>query len=412
MKVSFGIIGGSISGLATAISLRSKGFEVRVFERSKTILQGRGAGIGVSSEVLAQATGNKLLDKSIPHLPTITRSFLTKDLLNPTQTKLLIKNQPFSMIALNWQHIYTQLLSKLPQEFYHLGEPVKAISQGHAEVHLETDKAAYKFDYVIGADGINSSLRAHLFPNVKPHYADYIGWRGVCDDTSHITKTDFNQHAALYCFKGGHLVVYKIPAFDYAATGKEAVNWVLYEHRPGIAAQELLVDKNGTQRNFSIAPGMLSSETIEHIKAFANEKLPSNIATIISATKTPFAQGIYDLVVPNHVHGNFILLGDAAASLRPHVATGVVKALEGAMGLAQALDVSAEKRTDSLEVWNEAQKKKTQSLMELSKRFGDALVTASPDWTKMDESTTPQWWADLMQGKTWYATTGKPSFPR
>lgn len=405
MKGSIGIIGGSIAGLTTAISLLNRGFNVEVFERSSKTLQGRGAGIGVSKDMLEQAIKANLLNSSIPQLPTLTRSFVTKDPTSPRQERTLIDKQPFSMIALNWQHIYTQLQSKFPQEFYHPGEPVKSVSQDNESARLETDQRTYYFDYVIGADGLNSKLRSNLFPQVTPDYANYIGWRGVCDDPLCTETTYFDSHGAIHLFTGGHIVLYKIPALDYAETGKTVINWVLYEYRPDVLPQELLVDKNGIQRSFSIPPGMLSMAQTDHINDLAVEKLPPEIAAIIRATPLPFAQAIYDLAVPEHVQGRFILLGDAAASLRPHVAAGAVKAIEGAIELAQALDVPVDDQSTSLNGWNELQKKKTQSLKNLTERFGEALVTASPDWSTMTPVTAQQWWESLMKGKAWYATS-------
>lgn len=35
----------------------------------------------------------------------------------------------------------------------------------------------------------------------------------------------------------------------------------------------------------------------------------------------------------------------------------------------------------------------------------DALVTRPPNWDAMNQQLTDQWWAEVMQGKSWYATS-------
>ena len=46
------IIGGSVGGLLAAGMLRGRGWETALFERSNNVLDGRGAGIGVTEELL------------------------------------------------------------------------------------------------------------------------------------------------------------------------------------------------------------------------------------------------------------------------------------------------------------------------------------------------------------------------
>src|SRR4051794_3122544 len=53
------VIGGSIGGLTAALLLRDAGWEVDVFERSGTLLEGRGGGI-----VLHPATARYLVERA------------------------------------------------------------------------------------------------------------------------------------------------------------------------------------------------------------------------------------------------------------------------------------------------------------------------------------------------------------
>ena len=40
-----------------------------------------------------------------------------------------------------------------------------------------------------------------------------------------------------------------------------------------------------------------------------------------------------------------------------------------------------------------------------AKTMGMALVTNPPNWDSMNQKSTDSWWALIMQGKTWYATS-------
>ena len=66
MKI--GIVGGSIAGCFAAILLQKEGYDVTVFERSKTELVGRGGGVGTTSALLKQLQKEGILPEEFPLL--------------------------------------------------------------------------------------------------------------------------------------------------------------------------------------------------------------------------------------------------------------------------------------------------------------------------------------------------------
>jgi 2-polyprenyl-6-methoxyphenol hydroxylase-like FAD-dependent oxidoreductase len=63
-----GIVGGSITGCATAIALVSAGHRVEVFERSRGHLRDHGAGIGTPPSVIAAFHARGMIDAAMPVL--------------------------------------------------------------------------------------------------------------------------------------------------------------------------------------------------------------------------------------------------------------------------------------------------------------------------------------------------------
>lgn len=398
MNTNIGIIGGSIAALSAAIELKRKGFTVTMFERNKDTFESRGAAIVLNKSIFEQKIKHDLLSSSLPHLNIDRRSFYTMDSNYIGHKKPLILNIHFPMVAIQWGHLYLGLKSQVKDDSYHAGEQVIAVSQDQSAAYLKTNQKEYTFDYVIGADGVNSCLRDLMFPHLKPEYAGYTGWRGICEDQNLVNEIESGD-VAYFLYQGGHIVLYKIPAADYQTTNRSVINWVLYEYDPSASSSKTLVDKNGKRCVFSIPPNMLSEKQVKHVYELAQANLPAPIANIVGASHMPFAQAIYDLIAPSQVQNRCILLGDAAAILRPHASSGALKAIEGALALSCALDVPDEMRAASLAAWNKAQVKKANDLLNLAKSFGDIFVTSSVDWTTMDEASTMRLWQKLMKNQ-------------
>ena len=56
-------------------------------------------------------------------------------------------------------------------------------------------------------------------------------------------------------------------------------------------------------------------------------------------------------------------------------------------------------------MWKEAQQALLSADVQKAKNMGDALVTRPPSWGAMNQQSTDQWWAEVMQGKSWYVTS-------
>jgi 2,6-dihydroxypyridine 3-monooxygenase len=118
-------------------------------------------------------------------------------------------------------------------------------------------------------------------------------------------------------------------------------------------------------------------------------------------TSAPFVQAIVDLDSETLVTSNIALIGDAAAVLRPHAASGAVKAIDNALSLAKALQ-STSSISDDLKNWQQQELPKLRQQVTLSKTLGEGLVTSAPIWNDMSETEMNQWWQAMLEGKNWY----------
>ena len=62
---------------------------------------------------------------------------------------------------------------------------------------------------LIGADGIWSSVRNHLFPDVQPQFSGLIAWRGTLDATA-LPREYTSPRVQLWMGPNAHLVAYPI----------------------------------------------------------------------------------------------------------------------------------------------------------------------------------------------------------
>lgn len=154
----------------------------------------------------------------------------------------------------------------------------------------------------------------------------------------------------------------------------------------------------------SLPPGSLTTDHISHLRTLAKAVLPASIAEIICETETPFLQAIFDTPAVTPLYNRICLIGDAAAVLRPHSASGVVKALTDGISLAKAFSVKETTEIrEALNQWSMQQVIALHKQVTLSQSMGSAMVSHTPEWDKMTPELMTDWWKDVMAGNTWYA---------
>ncbi len=351
MKVA--VVGGSIGGLTTALVLRDAGHDVSVYERLPTVLEGRGAGIVLQPDTVRWFE---------------TRSAKSVDDVSTSATRLrylgagdeVVYEEPGSYRFTSWNTIYQPLLDDLGMARYHLGEHFVGLDQDADGVDLRfASGRRERVDLAVFADGIGSTARRRLLPDVEPSYAGYIGWRGTVPESEVSPGTlELLLDALSYTVTAdSHMNIYPIPgAHGELTPGQRRINYVWYRNvAAGPALDELLTDRRGSTSPVSLQPGMVQDRFVDELRTAAREQLPPAAVELVERTKEPFIQVVLDILVPRMAFGRAVLVGDAAFSARPHAAAGTAKAAADAWALGAALQQAGDDVATALAAWEPRQ---------------------------------------------------------
>jgi 2-polyprenyl-6-methoxyphenol hydroxylase-like FAD-dependent oxidoreductase len=166
---------------------------------------------------------------------------------------------------------------------------------------------------LVGADGIWSAVRHHLFPQVQPQFSGLIAWRGTLEATQ-LPREYASRRVQLWMGPNAHLVAYPI-------SGARQINVVA------------VVPGTWNRPGWSV-PG----EANELRNVFAAPTWPGPARMMIGAVDAWKKFALF--TVPDGgqwTRGTIALLGDAAHAMLPFAAQGAGMAIEDAMVLAKCL---------------------------------------------------------------------------
>jgi 2-polyprenyl-6-methoxyphenol hydroxylase-like FAD-dependent oxidoreductase len=327
------IIGGSMSGLFSAAFLRQIGWSVDVYERSGVELVGRGAGITGHPELFdaleASGAGTKNLGVEVPKRIAIDQNGRVTD------------ERPLRQILTSWDRLQRLLRATIDERHYHLGHTFKHVDQDGGRVRVEfADGRIEHADILVGGDGIRSSVRAQLAPDVRPSYAGYYIWRGAPNESDLAPQTLRSIYPlfTFYLPKHQQVIGYPIAGFDDDLTpGKRRYNVIWYRVADAARLREMCIDENGLQHKYSVPPPLVRKDLVAQMRAEARQVMPEAFLDCVMKIRQPFFTPIYDFTAPAIVFGRVALVGDAAANARPHMGFGMAKAATDAQALAKHL---------------------------------------------------------------------------
>jgi 2,6-dihydroxypyridine 3-monooxygenase len=246
------VVGGSLGGLTAALVLRDQGWDVDVLERSPNPLEGRGTGIVVHPTTLRYLVARA--GKSIGDigLPASTLQYLDTD-------GSIAHEQPCTYRFASYFELYRGLLDAFGTERYHLSNELAHLdNQGDTATLSLTNGQARTADLVVCADGIRSTGRRIMLPDVRPRYAGYVAWRGTvnCAEISRSSASIFLDAFTYRILPRGHLLTYPIPG----PNGSVFLNWLWYQNiAPGERLTDLLTDRNGLTAELTVPPGLVQT---------------------------------------------------------------------------------------------------------------------------------------------------------
>jgi len=322
-----------MSGLFTAAFLRQIGWDVDVYERSPVELVGRGAGIASHPELLEalerSGAGTRNLGIEVEKRITVDRE------------GRVIGECHLRQILTSWDRLQSLLRETIPRQRYRLGHTFRHFDQDGSEVCVRfADGRTERADLLVGSDGIRSAVRAIVAPEVQPVYAGYYIWRGTAKeaDLAPATLASIFAYFTFFLPKGQQVIGYPIAGLDNdLRPGRRRYNFIWYRVADAQELKEMRVDEDGRKHKFSVPPPLIRRDLIARMRADAEQIMPPAFLDVLRNIERPFFTPIYDFAAPQLVFGRVALVGDAAATARPHMGFGVSKAGGDALALGEAL---------------------------------------------------------------------------
>jgi 2-polyprenyl-6-methoxyphenol hydroxylase-like FAD-dependent oxidoreductase len=323
-----------MSGLFSAAFLRQIGWDVDVYERSKVELVGRGAGITGHPELFealeASGAGTERLGVEVPKRIAIDRD------------GRVTEERPLRQILTSWDRLQRLLRDTIDPANYHLGRNFERVDQDERGVRVKfSDGGIEHADILIGGDGIRSSVRGQMAPEVQPIYAGYYIWRGAPNEADLAPRTlrEIYPYFTFFLPPRQEVITYPIAGFDDdLRPGKRRFNFIWYRVADAARLREMNVDENGVQHEYTVPPPLIRKNLIAEMHKDARDTLPETLLDALMAIKQPFITPIYDFTAEAIVFGRVAMVGDAAANARPHMGFGMAKAATDAQALAKHLD--------------------------------------------------------------------------
>jgi 2-polyprenyl-6-methoxyphenol hydroxylase-like FAD-dependent oxidoreductase len=326
------IIGGSMSGLFSAAFLRQVGWRAEVYERSPVELVGRGAGITTHPELLEalEKSGAGTRDLGIE---VDKRIALDRD-------GRVIAEKYLPQILTSWDRLQRLMRGTIDEAQYHLGHAFECVEQDGSGVlvHFAGGKRE-RADLLIGADGIRSSVREQVAPQVQPIYSGYYIWRGAPNEAelAQETRASIFPYFTFFLPERQQVIGYPIAGLNNdLRLGHRRYNFIWYRVADAQELRRMCVDERGQQHDHSVPPPLIREDLIAQMRDEAQAIMPPQFLDCLAKMR-PFFTPIYDFSTPQLVFGRVVLVGDAASSARPHMGFGMAKAGGDAQALAAAL---------------------------------------------------------------------------
>jgi 2-polyprenyl-6-methoxyphenol hydroxylase-like FAD-dependent oxidoreductase len=354
------VIGGSLVGLIAGNLFHRLGWDTRVFERTTGVLEGRGAGItilpGLVEAFQAAGVNEQRYGIELPERIALDRS------------GQIVAQRAFSQVMTSWRRLYDFLKAVFPAERYHSGFTLERVEQTPDKVTAcFSGGERVDADLLIAADGLRSTVRSQVLPQLKPFYPGYVAWRCLADETALSASTRallFDRYTVCVA-PGEQGIGYPVPGPGHRMEPGERQYNVVWYHPVEEASElpRLMTDDTGHYHASGIPPALISSRVRQEMSTMAWEVLAPQFAEAIERAKLVFFQPIVDLESPRLVFGRVVVIGDAAFTARPHVAMGVPKGGGDAIALAESIKRSGDDYLSGLQTF-EAERL----------RIGDAIV--------------------------------------
>jgi 2-polyprenyl-6-methoxyphenol hydroxylase-like FAD-dependent oxidoreductase len=204
-------------------------------------------------------------------------------------------------------------------------------------------------DVLVGADGINSTVRSTMFGSEPPRYAGYTAWRGLVPFEHEAAPAQVFQQI---WGPGSRFAFYHVDG--------ERLYWIAVANAP---------------KRQPDAPAGMKADLLERFRGWM-----APVEAVIAATDERAIQrmDIEDRDPADRWgEGRVTLLGDAIHAMTFNVGQGACQAIEDAVALAESLRGDSDP-VSALRAYEEQRKKRTAGMMKLARRIGRMAQWKSP----------------------------------
>lgn len=342
MSLSTLVVGGGIGGLSLARELALRKLPVTVLEKAPRIAP-VGAGIIMNPNAMHVLERNGLAQalraQSWPYLQRETCDRRGRRLALRDYRPLYEAGKLARGALVHRAHLHDVLFGGVPPGTVRFSSSVRKINLSSEKIQATTESGeAFEADVLVGADGIRSTVRRHLFGEVVPVYMGYRSHRLVVEN-----------NAGVECFtelQGQGQRIGLVPV----APGRIYI-WTTFNAPP------------------EPAPPLASAD---EFRAMFAQFTDPRVAKLFSQIRSPaeiITTDVEEIRQERWHEGRAVLLGDAVHAMTPNIGQGAGMAMEDAAVLAEELSKENSLET-SLKNYVVRRKPRVDTIVRVSRNVG------------------------------------------
>jgi 2-polyprenyl-6-methoxyphenol hydroxylase-like FAD-dependent oxidoreductase len=333
MKRHAAVVGAAIGGLAAAIALRQAGWEAMVYEAAPDVRPlGAGLSIWPNGVRALRELGLGDLAAAAPRADGALRRADGSALAGFDPDALEARFEA-PLVGFHRAGLHEGLIAAVGAERVRTGMRLAELDR--VELRFD-DGSSVRADLIVGADGLNSTVRSALLGDGEPRDAGIVAFRGVADFDGPVPAGEW---------WGPGSVAGLLPL------GRRRVYWYL-AHRG--------------DADLAALPGLLA-EYGEPVREVARRTEAEQVLMHRLYDRDP---------VPSWSRGTATLLGDAAHPMLPFLGQGACSALEDAVALGGAMAAEPDVEA-ALAGYEQARLERTAALVAGSRKAAKAALLES-----------------------------------
>ena len=358
------IVGAGIGGLAAAALLRRAGFDVNVYEQA-TSFSRVGAGIQMAPNAVKvlRLLGVEERLRQVAFQPelALSREWDTGAVTSELQLGRDVESKfgaPY--LFLHRADLHAMIASTVPQGVVRFNMKLAALEQSARRVALTfADGSVAHADAVVGADGVHSLVREHLFGGEQPRFTGRVAYRTTFP-AARLGRVRPAPVRTKWWGPDRHIVIYYVTSTQdevyFVTSVPEDAQWM-------------------TPESWSAKGDLGALRT-----AYAG--FHPEVQAVLQASPEVHKWALLDRdPLPRWSDGRVVLLGDACHPMTPYMAQGAASALEDAAVLARCLQQAGDGGLEHAYALYEATRKPRAS----------AIQTNSSKNTWLRGDTDPAW---------------------